>query len=355
MDLRFEHFNASVNLKQQRDLFKDSFPETNGDSIQENQHYYWKFNSFPTSAQRSWEYASYIKEDMVGYYAALPYRYKIMDKKVTIGMVCDVMTNSNYRGKGIFTKMGMYSTNELAKYVPFSTGYPIRKEVIPGHLKVGWKIAFEMPLYIKFLKSNSLFKTKHISFLSFFANAFLSVYNILVHSSINKKYVCSFFTSIEKISGYDGLIKEWLKTVPNALVKDLSFAKWRYGAPNRNYSFLAVRKEDKLVAFVACRKVVKEGIPSLALIDFICLPEFENCIGAINKALVDYAKTGKIEAIITMMSRSSSARYKLLANGFLKSPFLFSFIIKNLTNEFKDDILLNEKNWHLMWVDSDDL
>ena len=39
----------------------------------------------------------------------------------------------------------------------------------------------------------------------------------------------------------------------------------------------------------------------------------------------------------------------------LKSPFVFDLIIKNLNSEFKDEVIMKEENWHLMWVDSDDL
>lgn len=355
MDLKCEHFNASENLEQQRTLFKDCFPETNGDSIQKNEHYYWKFHSYPTEGKKSWEFVSYIDKDMVGYYAALPYQYKIGTEKVTIGMVCDVMTNSKYRGKGIFTKMGCYSTNELALSVPFIMGYPIRKEVIPGHLKVGWKIAFQMPLYMKFFKTNSLLKSKKIGFFSPFANLCVSLYNSVVHSKVSSRYTCEVVTNIEEIQGYDSLVDEWGKTIPNTLIKNMEFAKWRYGAPNRKYRFLAIKENDKLIAFLSFRSIIKKDVPSYAILDFISKPDNMDCIGLINSKLSELAKVENIEAIMVMMSSSSAERYKLIRNGFYKSPFIFNVIIKNLTNQFGDPELYNENNWHLMWVDSDDL
>ena len=167
MELSFTHFKHTENLAQQRDLFKDCFPETNGEVIQEEIHYRWKFHSFPNAVQ-SYEYACYSDSEMVGYYAAIPYRYKIGEKETPIGMVCDVMTSSKHRGKGIFTKMGAYSTNELASKIPFTMGYPIRKEVIPGHLKVGWKIPFSLPLYMKFIRLNTILNSKKYGFSSSF-------------------------------------------------------------------------------------------------------------------------------------------------------------------------------------------
>lgn len=354
MELSFAHFDYTENLTQQRDLFKDCFPETNGEVIQSETHYMWKFHSFPNAVQ-AWEYASYLDSEMVGYYAAIPYRYKIGGKVTPVGMVCDVMTSSKHRGKGIFTKMGTYSTGELSSEVSFTMGYPIRKEVIRGHLKVGWKIPFSLPLYIKFIRLNALFECKKAGFIAPFANIFLSIYNGIIKTKINNKYSFTINTHIEDVKGYNTLVEEWKIFVPNALLKDLAFASWRYSAPEKNYSFLSIRIQEKMIGFVAYRYIIKKGIPSYGILDYMVLPGFEDCHGIINKVLVDSARKDKVEAIMTMMSKTSATYYKLQKNGFFKSPFLFHLIIKNLTYEFTDEQLFNENNWHLMWVDSDDL
>jgi hypothetical protein len=355
MDLELKHFDCQSDLEDQRDLFKDCFPETSGEPIQETKHYFWKFHAFPALI-KSWEYAAYIEKEMVGYYAALPYRYKIGQRETQVGMVCDVMTSSKHRGKGIFTKMGSYSTKELSSSVPFTMGYPIRKEVIPGHLKVGWKIPFTLPLYMKFLKFNSLFQSKKIGFLSPLGNLFISGFNFFIKTKINKSYSYSIVDTIDDVENYDSFTAEWSKTIPNALIKDLKFARWRYSAPERKYNFLSIKNEhNKLIAFVAIRKILKEGVPSYGILDYQVLPNYNDCHGLINKILQEKAKVDGVEAIMTMMSSYSAKKQLLLRNGFIKSPFVFSLIIKNLTNEFSDEELFEERNWHLMWVDSDDL
>jgi len=355
MKLSFSHFDYTENLDQQRELFKDCFPETNGEVIQQEVHYNWKFHSFPNDV-KSWEYASYIGTEMVGYYAAIPYRYKIGEKITLVGMVCDVMTSSKHRGKGIFTKMGTYSTEELSSVVPFTMGYPIRKEVIPGHLKVGWKISFNMPLYMKFIRMDTLLKTKKLDFLSPLANIFINIFNALIKTKVNKKYNFALSKNINKVEGYDEFVTEWTKSIPNVLIKDKEFALWRYGAPERIYQFLSVFNDvGKMIGFVSFRNIKKEGVPSFGIIDYMVLPDFEDAHGLINNVLIEHAKKEKVEIIMTMMSKYTASNYKLIKNGYFKSPFVFQQIIKNLTKEFSDKVLFNENNWHLMWVDSDDL
>jgi len=355
MELKFANFEYKDNLDKQRELFVDCFPETNGESVQTENHYLWKFHSFPAQV-KSYEYASYFESDMVGYYAAIPYRYKIGEKKVSVGLVCDVMTSSKYRGKGIFTKMGTFSTQKLSAHLPFIMGYPIRKEVIPGHLKVGWEIPFSLPLYMKFIRLNSLLRVRKLGFLTPFANLFVNFYNVVVATKKNKKYRATFYSSIDEIKGYTEFENKYSNTVNNVLIKDLQFAKWRYGAPERSYHFLSIYNFDsEMIAFVSFRKIIKENVPTYGILDYSVLPEYHDSHGLINKLLTEKAKQDNVEAIMTMMSKKSSKDYKLIRNGFFKSPFVFQLIIKNLTTEFAKDELFNENNWHLMWVDSDDL
>lgn len=353
MDFSFKEFDYRVDLDRQRELFKDSFPETAGDPIQSEKHYMWKFHSLGTPP--SWEYICENGSDMVGYYAALPYRYKIGNVKTYVGMVCDVMTSSGYRGKGIFTKLGRYSTQELSNHVPFTMGYPIRPEVIPGHLKIGWDIAFDLPLYIKFLKSNSILNRYHLKLLYPLGNLFLKLYNSIVRQNIGNEFSYSVSNSIDIIDDFESFVEKWQTNVDNALIKESSFYKWRFSAPSREYSFLTIKKGDDTVGLVVLRKIVKYDVPSLCLVDYMVTAGNEHCHGYINHCLKNIAREQKAEAIMTMMSKISAKKYKLFSNGFLKSPFTFKLIIKNLTNQFSKEQLFDENKWHLMWVDSDDL
>jgi hypothetical protein len=354
MELKLEEFDHKINLDQQQILFKDAFPEVTTSSLE---GYFWQFHRFPNAKKTSYEYCSYLGNEMVGYYAAVPYRYKIGEKYTDVGMVCGVMTSSSHRGKGIFTKMGSYSTKELSTHVPFTTGYPIRKSVIPGHLKVGWKIAFELPLYMKFFRINALIKSKlpAFSFISNVINPMLWIYNKIFSTSIDKSFSVEMFDNVDSIHGYDEFINDWLKTQPNALIKNKQFAQWRYGRPDQKYHFVVIRQAQKLVGFTAYCSIIKEGVPSFCLLDLTVLPQYYNSLGLLYKTLELKAKESGVEAIMLMQSRYSASNYKLYKNGFLKSPFKFFLIIKNLTGEFQDEQLMKEENWHLMWVDSDDL
>jgi hypothetical protein len=356
-DIVCNTFDYRQSLDDQRDLFIDCFPENMGTSVIEKSHYIWKFHSIH-SEPKSYEYSANINDTMVGYYAAIPYKYKIAGKTYEAGMVCDVMTNSHYRGKGIFTKLGAYSLQMMKESnVPFTMGYPIRKEVLPGHLKVGWKIAFKQPLYMKFLDTQTLFRKKQKQYLFYFINPFIKLYNLLTSISASKKgeYQIKTAKKIDDVKGYDELIKEWSKTISNTLDKSLEFAKWRYGAPEKEYIFIGAYKNDALVGFCSIREIIKEGVPSFGILDFIVLPAQKKCLSYIHNKIIQLAKLMHKEIIMTMMSPASASNYKLIRHGYLRSPFTFHVIINKLNPDIDDSILFNEKKWHLMFVDSDDL
>ena len=114
---------------------------------------------------------------MLGYYAAIPYPYQVGDRRMVAGMVCDVMTHSDARGRGVFTELGRFALAEMRPTnLSFLTGYPIRPEVMGGHLRVGWEVAFDLPMYIRPLRANAIAKAKGLSWLAPVANLWISIY-----------------------------------------------------------------------------------------------------------------------------------------------------------------------------------
>lgn len=356
MPITYQKFDAKTQLEQHKALFAECFPEVyyKDDYI----NYYEKiflhqYLEFP-GLQASFQYAAMMGNDLIGYYAALPYRYKIGGKTVTSGMVCGVMTSPSYRKKGIFTELGKYAADEQRiDGVSFNMGYPIRKATVPGFKRMGWDIAFEMPLFIKFLKITSLLRTKKLEFLAFFINPLISAYNSLCKKQSNKEYEIKTHTDIADIEGYDDFQKRWNATVTNSLIKDIAFLKWRYGSPGKNYLFFCAYKADYLVGIISARAIMKEGVPSYGILDFMVVDK--NCLPNLHNAVYNSARVGEKEAIIMMMSNYSSKTYHLIRNAYLKSPYRFQLMIHNLSHEFSDEELYCEELWHLMFVDSDDL
>jgi len=359
-ELDFRLFKYEEEIDSQRELFRESFPETIGTSVESVQHYSWKFQSFPAGNKASFEYGAYFNGNLVGYYAAIPYQYYVGEELMTCGMVCDVMTSPSMRGKGVFVNLGHHSTEDLGTQgVDFTTGYPIRPEVIPGHLKVKWEILFELPIYLKVLKSKALLETKKIGFISPLIDFMISQYHGMLGLLFGSKglYECKVLTRAEfiNIEKYDSFFNSWRKNKKISLRKSQDFIKWRTGAPGSEYRFIVIEDRGEIVAIAIVRRTDLKGIPTLAVLDMMVLDSQSDCLAFLYKKIDEVAREVKAETIAMMISKTWAKGYKLVKGGFVKTPLKFSFILKQLNPSLDRALVNSETNWHLMWIDSDDL
>lgn len=359
MDLELKKFDFKTHLPIQRELFRECFPENEGTPVITNEHYLWKFQS-KVPEKPSYEYAVWLNNDMIGYYAAIPYYYHYYDKKIIVAMVCDVMTGIKARGKGVFTKMGIYATDEMKKEgLAFSTGYPIRPEVIPGHKKAGWSFPFDIPMYGKFLSLTTFTKNRNKASLRYILNPLLNLWNFLftVLRPSSGKLTINRYSSkdLMSIAGLDEFFKEWRKNIPIALQKDMSYLKWRLGAPEKNYQIVILRDGDKIVGYSIGRKVIKENVPCFGILDLCLIGGYSKYASLLLKENEKIAKEQSSELLLIMMMKHCADKYKFGLNGYLKTPYKFSFIIKKFDASLDDEKLYNPDNWHLTWIDSDDL
>lgn len=358
MSIEFAEFNSTDGLSQQRELFVDAFPEHLGTPATSPEHYRWKFHGSPFSP-RSYEYSAREGSRMLGYYAAIPYPYQIGERRMVAGMVCDVMTHSEARGKGVFTELGKFALGRLeAEGVDFVTGYPIRPEVMGGHLRVGWKVAFDLPMFLRPLKANAIAKSKRVSWLAPVANVGIAIYQALLAPRATTGDYRSRRGSPRELfhsAPFETFLEKWSATVANHLVKSAEFYDWRLGAPGTQYHAFLVYRDDAVVAAAVGREARLQGIPSFALLDVMVLKGDESALPTLYDDIDDEARRHGAEAIVTMMSRQRARDYRLIRFGFLKSPFTFKLILRPLSDCVGLDRISTEKDWHLMWIDSDDL
>jgi hypothetical protein len=357
-DIRCDTFdNKRDSLIEQRKLFKDAFPERIGTEAANDSHYFWKFHSFP-DLPHSYEYSAYYDNKMIGYYAALPYRYIINGKEMICAMVCDVMTHSSMRGKGVFTAIGRYATDNLRKQgLQFTSGYPIRPEVIPGHLKVGWITTFQMPLYMKVLKVNAIFAKLKLCFLSPVINPFIKVFSLYKFLCRSKDFESETYKAdeIDNISGYEDFFQKWASQQPHYLIKSKSFLKWRLGAPAKEYRIACIRKSGNIIAMAILAFSDVKGVPSIGIMDLMILEPHFSDTKYLFIEVEKLAKENKAEAIIGMFCKKWAKQYGLIKYGMIKTNIKFTLILKQLDSKIVFENIKNETNWNLTWLDSDNL
>jgi hypothetical protein len=352
-------FDYSKELPLQRELFEECFPENKGSETVTENYYKWKFQGYPGD-NHSYEYCCTEEDDLIGYYAAIPYDYYYLGEHIKVAMVCDVMTGFKARGKGIFTKLGTYSTQQFKNEgLAFSTGYPIRSEVIPGHKKAKWSFPFIIPMYGKFISLKSFLSNKNLGILYWILNPLLLLLNLLSQSFTifpeNLKTERFHSKDLDSLIGLDVFFNEWQKEIPIVLNKSIKFLKWRLGAPGKNYHISVLKDQTKIVGYSISRNVTKEDVLCLGILDLCLLKGYEKYAGILFSENEQICKEENCELILFMLSKPWAKKYHLIRNLYFATPFKFSFILKKYNEKLSDEKLFNEKNWHLTWLDSDDL
>jgi hypothetical protein len=81
-------------------------------------------------------------------YGIVRNKYSHGKENFDVGLVCDVFTHADFRKMGLFKKVSLLAIKrEEFAGTKFLIGFPIRDEVMPGHLSVGWRYIFDMPLW----------------------------------------------------------------------------------------------------------------------------------------------------------------------------------------------------------------
>lgn len=357
-DIRCNIFDYKRNfLAGQWELFKDAFPGRVGTESAYKSYYFWKFHTFP-NLPNSYEYSAYHENKMVGYYAALPYRYIINGRETICGMVCDVMTHSSMRWRGVFTSIGRYATEDLKnKGLHFTSGYPIRTEVIPGHIKVGWETIFQMPLYIKILKVNSILSKWNLSFASSLINPFIKMMSLYKVACQSRSLGCEVYevNEIDNITGYEEFFFKWASKQTHYLIKSKPFLKWRLSAPAKEYRIICIRKESGIIATAIISFADVKGVPSIGILDLMVLDGHFSAIKYLFRELERLAEANKSEAIIGMFCKQWANKYSLVKYGMIKTNIKFTLILKQLDSSIDWISIKSENNWNLTWIDSDNL
>lgn len=358
--MKFRTFNPATDAAGHRALFRLSFPETVGTPIDSEAHYDWKFRQFPDDVP-SYEYVAEIDGRIVGYYAALPYPYMVDGSAVTVAMVCDVMTHPDERGKGIFTKLGAFATGELAKEgLVCTTGYPIRPEVIPGHLKVGWKVVKPLPVYARPIRANGLLpkRLRLMQPLLHFAIIVHRIFFAGLSRSGEMKAHClnrdAFFADLwwPRVSQF---LEKQADRSRITLQKNKAFLQWRLSAPGTDYHFVLVERDGKVHGVAVCRELKLKDIDTLAVLDLDVSADVSGAVSAMQGALAKLALSRRQSLLAAMMDLGSAKKFRLFSHGFLKAPAHFALIVKSLTPRVEEAELDARLDWAPMWLDSDDL
>lgn len=215
---------------------------------------------------------------MVGHYAVLPVEYRLLDKIVIAGLVVDVMTHPDYQRQGMFVSLGTSSMNWIKNNgYAFSTGYPYKDNVMPGHKKVGWEEVFDLDVYVVPINTKNIsIKYSKNKIKQKVINIGLKVYKMF------KRYKYSLgdknikMTKLEKIpENIVSLINKINDNFSFIQNRTFEYLKWRYEkVPNRSYEIYFLYEEHELSGYVVVRKMKIFDLATVFIVDMLAINEY---------------------------------------------------------------------------------
>ncbi|MBU2578432.1 GNAT family N-acetyltransferase [Patescibacteria group bacterium] len=345
------------------ELAKKVFYEQPNDRFSEI-YWRWEFIKNPDGNAIIW-----VAEDngkIVGHYAVIPRLLNINDESHNGSIVVDVMTDPDYRFQGMFTKLGKISLNDAGdKDIEFSYGFPVRKDVMPGHLKIGWKHTFDIPIYvypINFMSITGYYikndiVNKFVSRLSKFGFNFVAKpISKLLSSAIAEKINVFLIKEIDYFTlDFDDLWQESKSYYNIACLRTSKHLNWRYiNHPYYKYNTLGAYFKNKLVGYIVFKQGNIFGFNMGLIVDLFVHPDYKDCCDILIQNVINIFKQNyDIDLIACMSTKYSVLTNYLKRNGFFKSSKVFWFIIHPNQSKSLSDTLINEKNWHLTWGDTD--
>ena len=265
-----------------------------------------------------------------------------------VGLVVDVMTNTALRGQGLFVRSGLEAIKRLERTnVKTVIGFPIRKEVLPGHLKVGWNVQLTMPIYVCPVGSaqNKRFNHRLISSFAKILRVISSPLRVS-KSQISEIAVSELLEDQNLLNFFSAGTEQKLIQID----KSKEFLDWRLNRPGVDYKvFLCSANSPKSAAIV--RKMDLNGFQTIAFLDFCS--EGAKWTRAMIRHLMDYAKDQKVDFLAISTNPTNAKRLKILQTGFVRSHKKFKVITRSIGHDLNPFTQSDESSFRMTWLDSD--
>lgn len=317
-------------LSSMLESYSEAFPEVEPDLVLDI--LVWKFFSQKNSGHY-WVLSDQTNQDVVAGYGIIDMPIASEDK---FGLVADVYTNLKYQNQGMFTKLGNLVKGPISelKY-NFSIGFPVRKNVIPGHLKAGWKVAFSMPV----VGALSIFKA---------AGSFLyarSRWENIEHRKFSK-------VTDEVLAFLNDLCLRTPNEIRISKRYTREYLEWRLSRPKVDYFETILRDAGGIVAWILSRKTTIRGIPIWVILDIqVTLPAPTSY-----KGLLNYL--GRVAALNNcwILAGCWNSTYSKDLGVSLKSGFIKLGKQDVIFRAYQEDLNFPEEAVsRLSWMDSDTL
>lgn len=316
----------------------------------------WEFRASPAGPARL-----FVADDggrIVGHYAIIPQRFVLGGAPCTGSIVVDVMTDPDYRFQGMFKKLGRFALASARGEIAFATGYPIRKEVMPGHLSIGWLAHSRLPVLLRPLRPGAIASRFRVP-----GGRLLDALLAPAHALRRRwdarraprelRFVELDDTALERMAE---VASAGLAEFANHQVRDAAYLRYRYlRNPSWRYRLAGAMRGDRLVAWCVLRDARLLDTPSLAVVDLCALPGEDPALVHLLRHELAAGRDRGLAIAGAMITRGHRFHAALRRAGLYPGPHQFTLIVYTVQEAPLPALADPSQSWLLTWGDTDDV
>lgn len=289
---------------------------------------------------------------VLGQYATMPVRLKVLDRVLRASWGMDVMVGPNLQRKGIGSRLFLYWDRQ----VEASLGLGLSPSSYALFKKLDWEDVGPVPCYTAILDARALLERRigrHAArMLSPGAKALRW---LAVPKRRTKGGEVVSIRPAEKPFGsdYDALWERVAPAYDFIAERKSRYLEWKYRkVPYVSYDIFEARRDGVLTGYIVLRATERNGVKLALLVDILAEPEDKTTIGRLLDHAFEWARERDAARMQTFtFDRRLAARY---ANkGFLRIPSPMQFCVRIHSDHVDELFFRDTSRWHVSFGDSD--
>lgn len=294
------------------------------------------------------------KEDgrVLGQYATMPVRLKVLDRVLRASWGMDVMVRPNLQRKGIGSRLFLYWDRQ----VEASLGLGLSASSYALFRKLSWEDVGPVPCYSAVLDAGALLERR---FGTRGARVLTPVVNALRWLVFPKRRT----RGGERVrvvpaqtpfgADYDSLWERVAPAYDFIAERKAPYLEWKYRkVPYVSYDIFEARRDGVLTGYVVLRVTERNGVKLALVVDILAEPEDKATMGALLDLAFRWARERGAARMQTFtFDRRLAAR--LVSKGFLRIASPMQFCVRIHSDHVDELFFRDTSRWHVSFGDSD--
>ena len=306
----------------------------------------WQYVDCPVGAHVSIAHLQgSVNEKPVALYAVFKNRMLIKGKPVFGAQSFDTLTNSEFRGRGLFKTLASEIHENMSSHgIELIYGVPNGSSYQGFQKYLNWSLLDPLPML-----------ARPIGFRYFLVRAKLRKSKLEPTSGGS----VSFGTHVEEVpEDVSDLFSRSISENHTGVIRDYEYLTWRLSRPGATYQLFEHRDgSGKLIAFAVYELVMKHGCCLGYLMEVIVDRNHEDAGKILLKSMVKEMRSRGADLVFGWASASSTLRRLLKRSWFIPFPEKLRPIELHFgyraNNPAIHQSLLNQSSWSISYLDSD--